>query len=89
MDFFLPFVVPPLLAAFMIFVVLGLRFDQASFRAGPNLPLACVCTLVMISCIGLNAAHLLTRGIAAAHGVLGALLLLGAIAELVDWWRVS
>jgi hypothetical protein len=89
MDFVLPFLVPPLLLAFLIFVVLGLRFDQASFRAGPNLPLACVCAAAAISCIGLNATHLLTPRIAAVYGIFAAVLLIGAIAEVVDWWRVS
>jgi len=77
-----PLVMLSTLAALLVFVVLSMRYDQASFREGPNLALACLCAVVISLYVSLAFTEWLTPHTTMAFTGLGLLLLSGALAEI-------
>lgn len=72
----------PTIAAFLIFLVLSLRHDRASFRDGPNMALALLCALSMISYVAMVVIGAFPGYVTGSYGALGLLLFAGAIAEM-------
>jgi hypothetical protein len=88
MSLLSPFVMLPILLALLIFMVLSVRYDQASFQDGPHLALACLCVLVTISYVLLAIAQFLSPHADMAFAGFALILLLGALAEIASNWRV-
>jgi len=80
------FVMLPTLVALLIFVVLSMRYDRASFREGPHLALACLCVAVAVAYVSLAVAQWLAPHGGMAFTGLALLLLGGAVAEIASNW---
>jgi hypothetical protein len=82
-----PLVMLPLIAAFLIFIVLSFRYDQVSFRNGPHLAFASLAMAAMLCYVVLVVGHWLPHYIETTFAVLGLLLLGGVLVEVADNWR--
>lgn len=72
----------PTFAAFVIFLVLCYRCDRASFHEGPNMALALLCALSMVSYVAMVVIGVFPGYVTASYGALGLLLFAGALAEM-------